>query len=60
MADKWLSNEKTKKEFDPIADKIVELHKAVLIENGILKAKIESQKLQIKGLRDMLKENKNG
>ena len=49
MADKWLSNEKAKKEFDPIADKIIEMHKALLIENGILKHKIKILQEELNG-----------
>jgi len=56
MADKWLSNEKAKEEFDPIADKVVELYKTVQIENGILRARVEDMKQQIDALKAMLKD----
>ena len=54
MAWEWESNREAKKEVDPITDKIVELHKALLIENGILRARIENMKQQIEGLRALL------
>ena len=52
----WESNEEAKHELDPITDKIVELHKALLTENGILRARVENMKQQIDGLRAMLKD----
>jgi len=55
---KWESNEEAKKEFDPIADKIVELHKALLTENGILKLKIKNLEEVIENLQFHLQEDK--
>ena len=52
----WESNREAKHELDPITDKIVELHKALLTENGILKARVENMKQQIDGLKAMLKD----
>ena len=52
----WESNEEAKYELDPITDKIVELHKALLVENERLRARVENMKQQIEGLRAMLKD----
>ena len=52
----WESNEEAKKEVDPITDRIVELHKSLLTENGILRARVEDMKQQIECLRAMLKD----
>ena len=51
----WESNEEAKKEVDPITDRIVELHKALLTENRKLRVNCEILKQQLLEARTRLK-----